>query len=199
MKRMHEATHEEVIAYNLRDDGQAVTIFEQAQPYRVQKARAFIQAVVANYTTRAVIVEPGCSSGDISGAFSRNHDVCGIDVVPAAVAATRKRWPNMTVLWAQAEDIEAVDCDILVLCEFLEHITEPVEFVQRWMPRAKHVVIGHPLNEPVPGWEPGHVWSYDYQDYLNWFSLGGHRIIETHLFSGPFPEMVMGLGERITE
>lgn len=196
MKRLHEATHEEVIAYNLRDDGQAVTIFEQVQPYRVQKARSFVRAVLNNYTTRAIIIEPGCSSGDVSGFFSNEHDVCGIDVVPAAVQATRSRWPRMNVLHAQAEDIAPVDCDILVLCEFLEHITDPVDFVQRWLPLAKHVVIGHPLNDL--GYEPGHVWSYTYEDYLNWFVLGGHQMVETHLFAmDPFPEMVLGLGRRI--
>ncbi len=84
MKRLTEMSHEQVIAYNLRDGGTAVTFFAEAQTYRVQ---------------------PG----------------------------------NM---------------------------------------------------------EPGHVWCYDYADYLHWYELGGHRMVETHLFSGPFPEMVMGLGVR---
>lgn len=195
MRRLHEATHEEVIGYNLRDNGSAVTFFIDAQTYRVQKARTFIEAVLNTHQGRAVIWEPGCSSGDISGYFSGSHEVHGIDVVPAAVAATRARWPAMNVYQGEAEQFKPMPCDILVLCEFLEHITEPVEFVQRWLPLAKHVVIGHPLNDP--GYEPGHVWSYTYEDYLNWFALGGHRMVETHLFAmAPFPEMVMGLGAR---
>jgi len=195
MKRLTEMSHEQVIAYNLRDGGTAVTFFAEAQTYRVQKARWFIQAVLNAYSTRAVIWEPGCSSGDISGHFANHHDVHGIDVVPAAVEATKRRWPGMHVYQGQAEQFEPVACDILVLCEFLEHITEPVEFVQRWLPLAKNVVIGHPLNDPG-NMEPGHVWCYDYADYLHWYELGGHRMVETHLFSGPFPEMVMGLGVR---
>lgn len=197
MRRLVEDTHDETIAYNLRDGGTAVTIFADHQNYRVEKAKLFVKsALSAMEPGTAVIVEPGCSAGDISGPFTGwAKDVIGIDVVPAAVELARKRYPDMTVVEGIADDMDPIDCDILVLCEFLEHITDPVSFVSAWLPRARYVVIGHPLNDPG-GMEQGHVWSYTYEDYLRWFTIGGHEMVEIHLFSGPFPEMVLGMGAR---
>jgi hypothetical protein len=190
-------THEEVIAYNLRDGGTAVTVFADTQTYRVDKARMFVQSALNSLPGDAVIVEPGCSAGDISGWFSltRKASVLGIDVVPAAVQLARERYPAMRVIEGIADEMEPIPCDVLVLCEFLEHISDPVRFVKAWLPLARFAVIGHPLNDPG-NVEPGHVWSYTLQDYMRWYEIGGHRPLETHLFSGPFPEMVMGIGMR---
>ena len=195
MRRISTFTFEQVIEYNLRDGGTAVSIFEDTQTYRVGKARWFVDALLQNIPGRAKIVEPGCSAGDISGWFSQENDVVGIDVVPAAVELSRKRYPNMTVIEARSEDVDPIECDVLVLCEFLEHISEPEEFVLRWLPKARYVLIGHPLNDPG-GIEPGHIWSYTIEDYRDWYAMSGFYEIETHLFSGPFPEMVMGIGAR---
>jgi len=196
VRRLVWDTHEETIAYNLRDGGTAVTIFADHQNYRVEKAKLFVKSALSTMDLDpVVIVEPGCSAGDISGPFTDRAEVIGIDVTPAAVKLSRERYPAMTVIEAEAEDLEPIDCDILVLCEFLEHITDPVAFAEKWMPKATFVVIGHPLNDPG-GIERGHVWGYTYEDYLDWFRIGGHDMIETHLFSGPFPEMVMGIGAR---
>jgi hypothetical protein len=195
MKRISDLDDEGIIAYNLRDNGTAVSIFADMQAYRIEKARWFLSSILATVGQRAVIWEPGSSAGDIAGWFSVDHETHGIDIVPAAVALTRSRYPAMDVTEARAEDVEPASCDALVLCEFLEHIVDPEAFVKAWLPLARFVLIGHPLNDPG-GIEPGHVWSYDYADYLRWFSLGGHQMIETHLFAGPFPEMVMGIGGR---
>lgn len=195
MRRLVQDTHDETIAYNLRDGGTAVTIFADHQTYRVEKAKLFVKSALSALPEMPKIVEPGCSAGDISGPFADRAQVIGIDVVPAAVKLARERYPKMMVIEGIADDMPPVECDILVLCEFLEHITDPVAFVRGWLPLAKFVVIGHPLNDPG-GAEPGHVWSYTYDDYLDWFRIGGHGVIETHLFSGPFPEMVMGIGQR---
>lgn len=194
MRRLVPDSHDETIAYNLRDGGTAVTVFADHQTYRVEKARLFVKSALATLPEMPTIVEPGCSAGDISGPFAGRAQVIGIDVVPAAVKLARERYPGMMVIEGIADDMVPMECDVLVLCEFLEHITDPVAFVEDWLPRAKYVVIGHPLNDPG-GTEPGHVWSYTYEDYLNWFRIGGHDMIETHLFSGPFPEMVMGIGQ----
>jgi len=189
-------TRDEVIAYNLRDGGTAVSVFADTQAYRVDKAKLFVRSALANIPLWATIVEPGCSAGDISGPFAEDGvHVVGIDVVPAAVKLARERYPRMEVIEAEADAMVPRTCDVLVLCEFLEHISDPIAFVKGWLPLARYVVIGHPLNDPG-GVEPGHVWSYTLQDYMRWFEIGDHRMLETHLFSGPFPEMVMGIGTR---
>ena len=194
MHRISDKNHEEIIAYNLRDGGTAVTIFADAQAYRVEKARWFISAMLPHIPAPAKIVELGCSAGDIGGFFSKESDVIGVDVVPAAVSLSRERYPHMVTIEAVAESVEPVACDILVLTEFLEHITDPVDLISRWLPLARYALIGHPLNDT--GIEPGHIWSYTLDDYFEWHRLGGHQSIETHLFQGPFPEMVMGISGR---
>jgi len=196
MRRISSFTPEQIIEYNLRENGTQFTIFLDAQNYRVLKARQFVeQALIGSYGP-ADIIELGCSAGDIAGAFSDAHHVVGVDVTPSAVESARERYPAMKTILGKAEDFGPRDCDVLILTEFLEHIDDPEGLVREWLPYAKHAVIGHPLEDPG-GIEPGHIWSYELADFNRWFDLGGHRLLEAHLFAGPFPQMVMGVSERI--
>lgn len=195
MQRISSFDLPQVIEYNLRDNGTAVSIFADTQPYRVQMARDFIASILLYLGDGAKIIELGCSAGDISGPFAERNEVIGVDVTPDAVRLSRERYPAMTVIQAKTEDMPPEPCDILVLCEFLEHIVDPVGLVQNWMPLARYTVIGHPIEDPG-GIEPGHLWSYTMDDYHKWHILGLHHEIETRQFSGPFPKMVMGTSER---
>lgn len=198
MRRQNPMSHEEVIAYNLRNGGQEFTVFEEAQNDRVMKARAII-ARILDYDGRRGskwIVEPGCSTGDISGPFAGgNTTVYGIDVTPGAAHAARQKWPNMVVYQKEVEELDPIPCDILVLCEFLEHITDPVGFVKKWVPLAKYVVIGHPIVGDGSDPEPGHPWAYYDEDFANWFPMGGHKLREAWEFPMGY-RMVIGWGER---
>lgn len=195
MRRQNQMTHEEVIAYNLRGGGNEFTVFELSQPDRVGKARAIITKLLERLEEPAIIVEPGCSTGDISGYFAADHEVFGIDVTPGAAEAARQRWPRMHVQTAEVEALEPIPCDILVLCEFMEHITDPVAFAERWLPKARFVVIGHPLVGDGGDPEPGHPWAYYDVDFANWFEIGGHELREAWEFPMGY-RMVIGWGER---
>jgi len=199
MRRQNQMTHEEVIAYNLRGGGHEFTEFEVAQNDRVLKARAIIDRIgdiLIRENATATIVEPGCSTGDISGWYSQyGHKVTGIDVTPGAAAAARAKWPRMTVLETEIENVEPIPCDILVLCEFMEHITDPVGFAKAWLPQARFVVIGHPLVGDGEDPEPGHPWAYYDTDFANWFPMGGHELQEAWEFPMGY-RMVIGWGKR---
>jgi hypothetical protein len=200
MRRQNQMTHEEVIAYNLRGGGNEFTEFEYAQTDRVLKAREIIDRIgmleLIGESATAKIVEPGCSTGDISGWFSQyGHEVIGIDVTPGAAAAAKRKWPRMTVIEAEIESLEPIDCDILVLCEFMEHITDPVGFIKAWLPKARYVVIGHPLVGDGGDPEPGHPWAYYDVDFANWFPMGGHELREAWEFPMGY-RMVIGWGKR---
>ena len=107
MRRQNQMTHEEVIAYNLRGGGNEFTEFETAQNDRVEKARAIIAGLLSErIETPAIIIEPGCSTGDISGFFSAEHEVEGIDVTPGAARAARQKWPRMKVAEIEIENVE---------------------------------------------------------------------------------------------
>jgi hypothetical protein len=196
VRRIREWTKDQIITYNLRDGGTAVSIFEDTQRDRVHKARDIISTIMARSPgKRMEIIEPGCSAGDISGPFSIDHTVLGFDVVPAAVAATRARYPAMMVMECVAEDQVPTSCDILVLCEFLEHIDDPVAFVKAWTPLARYVVISHPLVRDGVDPEEGHIWAYYPEDFEAWFPLGGHKMVEAWTFQMGY-EMAIGWGER---
>lgn len=172
------------------------------------------------------IVELGCGSGDISGPYSferfvipeperlpTDHlgrheittvaeildacEVIGIDVVPQAAISVKERFPLMDIRIAQVEDVEPIECDILVMTEFLEHVHDPWSIVKAWMPKAHFAIIGHPLDEPNPPYETGHIWSYNLADWNAWFEATGHHVWERFLFPmGYYDNMVMGHGSR---
>jgi hypothetical protein len=205
MRRLSDWTYEDIIAYNLRDGGNEFTEFEHGQPERVRKAREIIGVIGDEMLfgkrgpsqSHAVIVEPGCSTGDISGYYSQwGHKVVGIDVTPGAAAMARQKWPRMEVVESAVEDIEPMDCDILVMCEFLEHIVDPVAFVKAWMPKARFSVIGHPLVGVGHDPEPGHLWAYEPGDFEAWFAMGGHVMREAWTFEMAGYQMAIGYGER---
>lgn len=194
MKRLSAMTQEEILAYNLRGDGNEFTIFADSQPARVEKARALVASLLP--PAPATIVELGCSAGDICGWFSEDHDVMGIDAVPGAIKAAEERYPRMFARLDVVETVEPVRCDVLILCEFLEHIVDPIGLVERWGPLAHSMVVGHPLFDE-PGIEPGHLWSYDTEDFDHWFEIAGMTVTEAFTFSmGPFPRMIIGAGRR---
>jgi hypothetical protein len=72
-----------------------------------------------------------------------------------------------------------------------------VSIVKAWLPQARWAIIGHPLHEPNPPFEPGHIWSYTIDDWDNWLTLGGHTQIERVIFPmAPWPDMVIGRSVR---
>lgn len=108
--------------------------------------------------------------------------VFGVDVTPMAKVACARRWPAMEFHLGPVEEVEPRECDLLVMTEFLEHVADPEAIVRAWLPKAKWAIIGHPLDEPDPPIEPGHIWSYTRDDWRRWFKLGGHQIWEEFRF-----------------
>lgn len=198
MRRISDLTPEQAVEYNLRDNGNAYAVFESTQPDRVERARRMASEIIKlDPGKRHRIVELGCGAGDISGPFSHIHDVTGIDVTPGALEEAQRRFPQMTVVEGNAEKIEVRSADILILTEFLEHVTAPLTLTGAWLPYASYAIIGHPLNDPG-GLEHGHIWSYTKDDYFMWHELGGHAPLRTEFFSmPPFPGMVIGSSKRV--
>lgn len=165
-------------------------------------------------------VDLGCGSGDITGPYSQVEmkvgqisedgrlsypierwpsviEVIGYDVVPQAAVSVKERFPHMQINIGPVEDVEPIECDLLVMCEFLEHVHDPWSIVRAWMPKAHFAIIGHPLNEPNPPFEVGHIWSYTLGDWYAWFEETGHHVWERFLFPmGYWDSMVMGHGSR---
>jgi hypothetical protein len=197
MQRLWARDREEQIAYHLRD-GRAPE-FDKGQPGRIDLARFLVDKILKKELTERPLtfVELGCGAGDITGPYSDTINVIGYDVTPAAQEACNRRWPDMTFHLKPVEEVEPYECDLLVLCEVLEHLDDPVSLVRAWLPKARWVIIGHPLNEPNPPFEHGHIWSYTREDWYDWFRMGGHYPWERLEFSmGVYDTMVIGHGCR---
>ena len=204
MRQLHpDWGMEQIIDYNLRPKagttqrGTSFSIFENTQHYRVDLTRKAIQSLLDRHPERRMsIIEPGCSAGDISGYFSQQgHEVWGNDVVPAAIATAQKRWPRATFNVGPSEAFAPRECDVLVMCEFLEHIADPVGFVKEWMPLAKYAVISHPLVGDGHDPEKGHYWAYDIHDFRDWFAMTGFEVMHEQYFRMGY-HMILGTGVK---
>lgn len=187
--------------------------FEQGQPGRIDLARMFIEKMLVKDLSRRPlrIVELGCGSGDVAGPYAQEItyniprgqidttgvEVIGVDVVPQSAVSVPKRYPGMKVIISPVEDLEPIDCDLLVMTEFLEHLADPVAITSRWMPHARWALIGHPLDEPDPPIEHGHAWTYSLGDWTQWFEANHFQIWERVIFPmGSYASMIMGHGSR---
>jgi len=184
------------IDYHLAD-GRAPE-FDKEQAGRVALARFLIDKIIVfQGSPRVRIIELGCGAGDVSGPYSNDHEVTGYDVTFMSEEVCARRWPNMKYQRVPVETISPEACDILVMTEFLEHVHDPVEIVHNWLPLAKWSVIGHPLDEPDPPFEPGHIWSYTRDDWRHWFQIGGHQWLEEFRFPmGGWDAMILGHSRR---
>lgn len=175
--------------------------FTVEHPGRIQMAWKFVNEIIQREgKTGLTIVELGCGAGDISGPYSHDHDVTGVDVSIHAMTEVQKRFPEMTFVLGPVEVLSPIECDILILTEVLEHLVDPGKLVRAWLPKARYAVIGHPLDEPDPPHEPGHIWSYDKIDWEVWFTTGRHNSVKYETFPlGNWPEMILGYGKRAGE
>lgn len=206
MNRLWPRTQQEQVEYHLRRND--TPDFTQGQPGRIDLAHFLIEKIFAkgdlDRTQPTTIVELGCGSADISGPYSKTaimrggltiHParVIGIDVVPQSAISVPARFPKVEVIIGEVEKMQPIECDLLIMCEFLEHVDDPIKIVTDWLPLAKWAIIGHPINEPDPPYETGHIWSYAIEDWEAWFEMGGHHRWERILFPmGYYDTMVIG-------
>lgn len=193
MERLWPRSRQEQIDYHLRRND--APEFDKGQPGRIDLARFFVDKILKKDLTRRPLkfIELGCGAGDITGPYSNDIEVHGYDVVPVARETCNRRWPNMQFHLGPVEEAEPQECDLLVMCEFLEHVDDPISIVQKWLPLAKWAIIGHPLNEPNPPYETGHIWSYTRRDWHNWFDMANHHVWERIEFPmGYYEAMVLG-------
>lgn len=155
------------------------------QKIRIEKSRHYLKmALLELGPGPKTIVELGCGVMDISGPLSTVHEVIGVDCNPSAIAEAQKLYPEAVGSVSAIEDVEPIPCDVVVMCEVLEHLYDPTALVKKWLPSAKACVISHPLDEPLDsGLSAGdHCWSYTEDDLRNWFVLGGHNLCEGEKF-----------------
>ena len=196
MERITARDREQQLQYHL-DDGRS-PIFEETQEERIAFSRYLLDRVLKKCKTPSLIWDLGCGAGDVTGPVSNIHLVHGVDLVPKSEEECARRFPSLRFHRIPVENLEPYWTDVLVMCEFLEHVDDPIEIVKTWGSRAGWMIIGHPLYEPANApIEPGHSWSYTEEDFDNWFTIAGHSLREKFLFPmGSWKYMAYGYGEK---
>src|SRR5947207_2948638 len=101
------------------------------QAPRIKLAREMVAKELDRMRTevghqRRHIVELGCGTADISGWFSMGHSVIGFESSPESALQANRRWPWMSVSIVNVQAPFHQPCDILILCEILEHLPDPM-------------------------------------------------------------------------
>jgi hypothetical protein len=167
---------------------------DSVHSFRIEQARNMVKDAIGGRKGLR-IVELGCGTLDISGPFSSDQNVYGVECNINAAAIASERWPFAKINWCS---LQPESCDVIVLCEFLEHIETPSELISGWLPLAKACVISHPLDGDLTDdlSRGEHQWSFSMEDFLGWFELGGHSLVEHEVFKMGGYQIVLGRGAR---
>jgi 2-polyprenyl-3-methyl-5-hydroxy-6-metoxy-1,4-benzoquinol methylase len=103
------------------------------------------------------VVQVGCGTGSIIGAFPSSFTRHGIDPSPGAIAAARRRYPDVTfeVGWAPEAGAAALAAaDLVVVCDVLEHQYDDAGFMRALLGRMKsgaHLLVTLLWNAALAG------------------------------------------------
>lgn len=201
MLRLQERTLESGWGHHQRDPVR-VYAEDPVQKDRIKRAQKYLRDIIADGVGHhSKILELGCGTGDISGPFCYSNRVVGIDVASQQIQKARERFPNGEWLMGPVEYYASGPWDVIVMCEFLEHIEEPKKLVERWLPNASHAIISHPINEPVNSQLSAgdHCWSYTEEDFKKWFEIGGHEIQDQQIFQMGAYDIALGWSKKKTK
>jgi len=166
---------------------------DRIQQVRIQHARDAVKKILLKFKSEYVstahtmrtVVELGANSCDISGYVSMGHQCHAWEVSPQCVQYIVRNFPWVELHIEDVEIATPMACDLLILCEILEHLVAPEELVKRWLPQARYAVISSPLRgdleQDLSGGE--HCWSFDETDFQNFVRIGGHEVIEQKAFA----------------
>lgn len=163
------------------------TMLHNVHRNRILRTREIVSTLTALKPGPSNIIELGCSVGDISGPFAKDHHVIGYDINNHSVTIARKEYPHGVWVEGVVEDRHSEACHILIMCEFLEHTAGPWTIVDRWMPKANYAVISVPLDEtPEVGMEFSegtHQWSFSKRDVFALIKLGQHKVMDYEIIT----------------
>lgn len=175
-----------------------VRIYEKEQPDRIDKSRNYLRKTIdACGLSRPKIIELGCGALDISGFFAGEADVTGIECNQKYQEVNRVRNPKCLFICDDINNVEPMGCDILVACESLEHLSDPITIMERWMPLAQYALISHPIDEALNyPYDSEHTWSFTHDDFIMWFYRSSYIALEAVTFRNWDFNIIIGYGKK---
>jgi len=201
MTRLQQRTSDEC---HDRHNATPVRVYadDAVQKGRIERARNLVVAMLLDWNQTAShawakIIELGCGTGDISGHFSWGHHSKGYESSVNSAVECAQRWKWMEVRGGDIQKLEAEECDLVVMCEILEHTADPESIVSRWLPKAKYSLISFPIDGDLEGdLSAGeHCWSFTVDDFKRFFALGGHAILHAEVFQMGGYNIGIGMGK----
>ena len=192
MQRLHALEKAEVFQRNQASPARVYST-DPIQQVRIQHARDAVKKVLLKFKsdyvstahTMRTVVELGANTADISAPISFGHFVHCWEISPQCIEYIARNYPWIKLHIEDVETATPMPCDLLVICEILEHLTLPDELVKRWLPNARYAVISSPLNGDLEVDLSGgeHVFSFSEDDFQNFVKIGGHEIVEQKSFA----------------
>lgn len=191
MIRLHQADKAEVFHRQTLSPAR-IYATDPIQQVRIQHARDAVKKILLKFKSDYVstahsmktIVELGCNTADISGAYSMGHLCHCWEISPRCVEYVTRNFPWIKLHIEDIETATPMACDLIILCEILEHLVNPEELVKRWLPQARYAVISSPLRGDLEGDLSGgeHVFSFEEEDFQHFVRIGGHEVVEQKVF-----------------
>lgn len=190
MQKLHQEDKTEVFRRQTLSPARVYST-DNVQRVRIENARRAVKKLLMlmrnnSYSAHEykTVVELGANSCDISGTISMGHMVHAWEVSPQCVEYITRHYPWVSLHIEDVESATPIASDLLILCEILEHLTDPNELVKKWLPNARYALISSPLNGDLQGDLSGgeHVFSFDQFDFENFANIGGHEVIEKFVF-----------------
>lgn len=166
---------------------------------RITKAREAVElALKLADSPDPWICELGCGTGDISGHFTDRAKALLVDCNIEALKIVQQRFPLALTNVGPIDSFKPFKATVVVMCEILEHLQDPLSVVEKWLPMSEYAVISHPIDEPAdsPLSAGEHQWSFNDFDFQLWFSMGNHELIERETFRMGSYTIALGVGKR---
>lgn len=122
------------------------------------------------------VIELGCAMSDIAGPRSWGNKVVGYEANATAILKGKARYPYVDFREEDLQTAKVEECDVLILCEILEHIENPFQLCERWLPKAKYALVSVPIGASN-GSAGEHLWSFSLMDWKDFFTKGKHIIL----------------------
>lgn len=180
---------------------------DTTQAGRIWKTVACAKAQLEAFNMRlgTKIIELGCGSGDVCGPLSWQFSnelwrmcVIGVDCNEACLREAEKRYPQLMLRLSSIQPHLIDEYEMVILCEVLEHLQNPLDVAAGALSKARLSVISHPLDEPYGSQLSAgdHCWSFSMQDHEDFFKVGGHKIDFTEVFQMGMYKIVLSRGHR---
>jgi len=190
--RLHALEKVEVFKRNQASPARIYSV-DPIQQVRIQHARDAVKKILLKFKSDYVstahsmktVVELGCNTADVSGPISMGHICHAWEISPQCVEYVARNFPWVKLHIEDIETATPMACDLLILCEILEHLTDPNELVKRWLPQTRYALISSPLRGDLETDLSGgeHVFSFEEEDFQNFVRIGGHEVVEQKAFA----------------